>query len=224
MSELSATRRDVYSCLSICFDYPSELLIGAESVHTITKTLHSLTRICAEEALAGEARRFSQALREANNLLDLEVEYSRLFLGPFKPALYPSESIFLGRSSRESADVERADRVFLRECLALSPEFKDVPDHISVEFEFMSHLCCREIEAEESLDASAVFAYKLRQQSFLEKHIINWVPEFGERLEQATSNQFYERLASFTRQFVWWDCDRFEPPESEEVQLRLCQL
>jgi TorA maturation chaperone TorD len=179
--------------------------------------------MCAEESLADEARRFSQALREANNLLDLEVEYSRLFLGPFKPALYPSESIFLGRSSPESADVERADRVFLRECLALSPEFKDVPDHISVEFEFMSHLCCREIEAEESLDASAVFAYKLRQQSFLEKHIINWVPEFGERLEQTTSNQFYKSLAAFTRQYVWWDYDRFEAPESEK-ELRLCHL
>jgi putative dimethyl sulfoxide reductase chaperone len=223
MSELSTTRRDVYSCLSICFDYPSELIIGVESVHTITKTLGSLARMCAEESLAGDARRFSRALREANNLLDLEVEYSRLFLGPFRPALYPSESIFLGRNSRESADVERADRVFLRESLALSSEFKDVPDHISVEFEFMSHLCCREIEAEESLDASAVFAYKLRQQSFLEKHIINWVPEFGERLEQATSNQFYKSLAAFTRQYVWWDYDRFEAPESEK-ELRLCHL
>ena len=224
MSELSATRRDVYSCLSICFDYPSELIIGDASVHTITKTLQSPARMCTEECLAGDARRFSRALREANNLLDLEVEYSRLFLGPFKPALYPSESIFLGRNSRESADAECADRVFLREALALSSEFKDVPDHISVEFEFMSHLCCREIEAEESLDASAVFAYKLRQQSFLEKHIINWVPEFGKRLEQATDNEFYRSLAGFTRQFVWWDYDRFEAPQTEKGELRLCHL
>jgi TorA maturation chaperone TorD len=223
MSELSATRRDVYGCLSVCFDYPSELIIEAESVRAITKTLHSLARMCAAESLACDARRFSQALKKTNNLLDQEVEYSRLFLGPFKPALYPSESIFLGRSSRDSADVERADRAFLRESLALSPEFKDVPDHISVEFEFMSHLCSRENEAEESLDASAVFAYKLRQQSFLEKHIINWVPEFGERLQQTTSNQFYKRLANFTLQYVWWDYDRFEAPESEK-ELRLCHL
>ena len=155
MSELSATRRDVYSCLGVCFDYPT-------SIVEVDWELDSLSRPGAEEAVAGEGLTFGPRLNDANqtsgnNLLDLQVEYSRLFLGPFKPVLYPSESIFLGRNHEEAADVQRVDHIFRREGLALSPQFKDLPDHISVDFEFMSYLCGKEIEADDSQDATALF-------------------------------------------------------------------
>ena len=100
-------------------------------------------------------------------------------MGPFKPVLQPYESIFLGRNHIQPKDVSRVDEIFRREGLALSPEFKDLSDHISVDFEFMSYLCSKEIEADESQDATTFFAYQIRQQSFLENHIINWVPAFG---------------------------------------------
>jgi TorA maturation chaperone TorD len=227
MSELSATRRDVYSCLSICFDYPTSI-VEVDSVGPIAEALDSLSRPGAEEGVAGEGLPFGRLLNGANqtsgnDLLDLQVEYSRLFLGPFKPVLYPYESIFLGRNHEEAADVQRVDHIFRREGLALSPQFKDLPDHISVDFEFMSYLCSKEIEADESQDATAFFAYRLRQQSFLENHIINWVPAFAERLEQVAQIEFYRELANFTRRFVRWDHDRFEAFQSEEAEWQLCQ-
>jgi TorA maturation chaperone TorD len=87
----------------------------------------------------------------------------------------------------------------------------------------MSYLCSKEIEADESQDATAFFAYRLRQQSFLENHIINWVPAFAERLEQVAQIEFYRELANFTRRFVRWDHDRFEASQSEEAEWQLCQ-
>jgi TorA maturation chaperone TorD len=221
MSELSATRRDVYSCLSICFDYPT-------SIVEVDWALDSLSRPCAEEGVAGEGLPFGRLLNGANqtsgnDLLDLQVEYSRLFLGPFKPVLYPYESIFLGRNHEEGTDVPRVDQLFRREGLALSPQFKDLPDHISVDFEFMSYLCSKEIEADDSQDATASLACRLRQQSFLEHHIINWVPAFAEQLERVAQIKFYRELANFTRRFVRWDHDRFEAFQSEGAEWQLCQ-
>ena len=221
MSELSATRRDVYSCLGVCFDYPT-------SIVEVDWELDSLSRPGAEEAVAGEGLTFGPRLNDANqtsgnDLLDLQVEYSRLFLGPFKPVLYPSESIFLGRSHEEGTDVQRVDHIFRQEGLALSPQFKDLPDHISVDFEFMSYLCSKEIEADDSLGATASLACRLRQQSFLDNHIINWVPAFAEQLERVAQIEFYRELANFTRQFVRWDHDRFEVSQSEEAEWQLCQ-
>ena len=221
MSELSATRRDVYSCLSICFDYPT-------SIVEVDWALDSLSRPCAEEGAAGEGLQFGRVQNGANqtpgnDLLDLQVEYSRLFLGPFKPVLHASESIFLGRSHEEGTDVQRVDHIFRQEGLALSPQFKDLPDHISVDFEFMSYLCSKEIEADDSLGATASLACRLRQQSFLDNHIINWVPAFAEQLERVAQIEFYRELANFTRQFVRWDHDRFEASQSEEAEWQLCQ-
>jgi TorA maturation chaperone TorD len=221
MSQLSATRRDVYSCLSVSFDYPT-------SIVEVDWALDSLSRPCAEEGVAGEGLQFGRVQNGANqtsgnDLLDLQVEYSRLFLGPFKPVLYLAESIFLSRNHEAAADVQRADHIFRREGLALSPQFKDLPDHISVDFEFMSYLCSKEIEADESKDATAFSAYRLRQQSFLENHIINWVPALAERLERVAQIEFYRELANFTRRFVRWDHDRFEVSQSEEAEWQLCQ-
>jgi TorA maturation chaperone TorD len=227
MSELSATRRDVYSCLSICFDYPTSI-VGVDSVGPIVEALDALSRLGAEEGVAGKGRLFSRLFNGANqtsgnNLLDLQVEYSRLFLGPFKPVLYPYESIFLSRNHEEAADVQRVDQLFRREGLGLSPQFKDLPDHISVDFEFMSYLCGKEIEADDSQDAAASLAYRLRQQSFLEHHIINWVPAFAAQLERVAQIKFYRELANFTRRFVRWDHDRLEAFQSEGAEWQLCQ-
>jgi len=221
MNEITATRRDVYGCLSICFDYPT-------SIVEVDWALDSLSRPCAEEGFAGEELPFGRLLPGANqtsgnDLLDLQVEYSRLFLGPFKPVLYPSESIFLGRNREEATDVPRVDQLFRRDGLALSPQFKDLPDHISVDFEFMSYLCSKEIEADDSQDATALLAYRLRQQSFLKHHIINWVPAFAEQLERVAQIKFYRELANFTRRFVRWDHDRLEAFQSEGAEWQLCQ-
>jgi anaerobic sulfite reductase subunit A len=94
-------------------------------------------------------------------------------------------------------------REYLEGGLKLAPGFKDSPDHISLEFEFMSHLC--EKEKMDAHDATAVFDYRQQQRSFLGNHIVNWVPAFLATVERSAVVSFYKLLARIAREFVVWD-------------------
>jgi TorA maturation chaperone TorD len=219
MIELSAIRSNMYGCLSLCFDYPSEALVDPASAAIIAQTLEPLSRLCRQEPLAAEAAGFQAVLlmdlaQRNHQLVELQVEYSRLFIGPFKPEVYPYESVFLHRFGSDAEAIQELLSLYRHEGLTLAPDFKERPDHISLELEFMAHLCSMEIEAGESQNSETESAYRQRQQMFLKDHIMNWVPALSSLVEEATVVEFYRQLARLTREFVIWDYGHCEASDS----------
>ena len=86
--------------------------------------------------------------------------------------------------------------------LDTSKTFKDAPDHIGAELEFMYYLIFKEIEAFANADIERAIGFVQRQKSFLEDHLMAWVPEFANSITENAENPFYLNLAKATETFL----------------------
>ena len=76
-------------------------------------------------------------------------------------------------------------------------------DHISVEFEFMYFLACKEAYGLENKDAQDKIAIVTdAQKKFVREHIAMWVPLFTKFLEKKAKTGFYKETSQLTRAFV----------------------
>ncbi len=137
---------------------------------------------------------------------DLAVEYTRLFLGPGQhiPA---NESIHHERNDADWGRYWGASTVEVKKFiesagLEYRTDYKDMPDHISVEFEFMQKVI--EKERDEWKDGNverALYCMKM-EKKFIEEHIARWVPLFCKKIITAAKLPFYRDIARVTKDFV----------------------
>jgi TorA maturation chaperone TorD len=142
---------------------------------------------------------------EAELLEDLAVEYTHLFLGPGKH-ISPHESVHHQREDGQWGKLWGASTVEVKRFieatgLTYNEEFKGLPDHISVEFEFMQQLTLREEKAWKE-DPGQAQACRQVEKKFIEEHLIRWVPAFCEMVIQEAESPFYHAMAALTRSFI----------------------
>jgi TorA maturation chaperone TorD len=203
--------RDLYQRLSLCFDYPGFWLINEEASLAIGDTFRRLVSTPKLERLEEEVRRLdgllvSVRLGGTTQLTELQIEYTRLFVGAGRPEIYPYECCFLGKGA---PGVNRElMRLYSQEGLGIAPNFKELADHVSTELAFSGHLCRKQVEAIRSNQRELISACAKKQRAFLLIHLMPWVPEFTRQVERATVIDFYQSLARITREFVLWDFER----------------
>ena len=103
----------------------------------------------------------------------------------------------------------------------LSANFRDVPDHIAAELEFMYFLVFKEIQALENSDVDTTIDYFEKQRAFLREHLGAWVFEFADSIEKGAETEFYKNLARATKALVRHDLDHLSElalPEASSVQ------
>ncbi|MEE8433139.1 MAG: molecular chaperone TorD family protein [Candidatus Desulfatibia sp.] len=142
----------------------------------------------------------------AELLEDLAVEYTRLFLGPGKH-ISPHESVHHQREDGQwgmlwGASTVEAKKFIEATGLSYTDDYKGMPDHISVEFEFMQQLTLREEQAWKAADAARAGACRQVEKKFIEEHLIRWVPAFCEMVIQEAELPFYQAVAILTRSFI----------------------
>ena len=86
--------------------------------------------------------------------------------------------------------------------LRLSPGL--MPDHITVELEFMHYLAFKETEAGRSGDD--VESYLRAQKDFLDRHLGSWLPALQAAMRAQRPLPFYRALVRLAARFV--ECDR----------------
>ncbi len=132
---------------------------------------------------------------------ELEIEYNRLFVGPGHVLCPPYESVYrkdrppLERGLVMGPSVVDVQRRYLEAGLQKSKDYKDLPDHIAVELEFMHYLCLK--EAEEMNEN-----WVKMQRDFLRMHIKPWYREFVRCIEKHTKSEFYLTLAEELEKFL----------------------
>ncbi len=138
---------------------------------------------------------------------ELAIEYTRLFLGPGHH-ISPHESVHHELTDGRKwgtlwGDSTAEVKEFIESSgLELRPDANLIPDHISVELEFMQLLTKHEVETIRRGDKEAIQACHGMQRHFLEKHLSKWMPKFcGEVIERA-ENSFYRQIAEFAKSFV----------------------
>ncbi|MDH4027402.1 MAG: molecular chaperone TorD family protein [Nitrospirota bacterium] len=134
---------------------------------------------------------------------ELAVEYARLFVGPNEMTAPPYGSMYLdGEKTIMGDSTMEVIRMYQEEGLARDSEFKDLPDHIAVELEFMYYLNFKGMKAQEQSDDKNLQEFTAKQEIFLHKLLRSWVPQFCDKIKKGTDNNFYKALAGCLYTFI----------------------
>ena len=186
-------RANSYRILADCYYRPDDELL---------KTLESFDPEAFEESLL-------IVVRSAPRADDIErhiVDYSKLFVGPFKLLAPPYGSVYLEDGKFMGDSTLDAGNLYGLEGLDIV--IKDAPDHISVELEFMYFLVLAEAEARQNDNLEEAARLHDRQVSFLRVHLGSWVSEFAENIEQHSETEFYKTLGLATKNYILEDMAR----------------
>lgn len=165
------------AALAMALDHPTEALIHRELDNPL---LCALARSAAREAKSPLAQVFDalwEALDAGPPLQQLALEHTRLFLGPRAPRLQPYEHALGGRTPGGG----ELPAVYAREDFGVSPGFKDHPDHLCIELEFMAQL---------------LQSGRLAQAAdFARAHLSPLLAHIAPRLRDETRHPFYRIVA-----------------------------
>lgn len=153
-----------------------------------------------DEAGAGSGLQASivGAMQCGESLDTLNSEYTALFIGPATPPAPPWESVFVSHDAllfQESTLTVR--EAYLDEGFRAAGYPHEPDDHIATELDFMAALANRALHACESGDIELCRKTLISQSRFLEEHLLVWVREFSDRLNEVDGiSSFYPSFAS----------------------------
>ena len=162
------------------------------------------------QAAAGVAPDVSDAVDalgtafEAQPLQDLQVDYTALFLSPAGAAATPYASLWIaGNDPALAQETMRGVIGFYAEAgFEIDDDFRDLPDHIAAELEFLYALIFREARAQVSGDlADELAAIELRLR-FVRLHFGHWVNRLTEAMRTSAQTGFYRALADVTERVI----------------------
>lgn len=189
-------RMTAFRLLSDCFFLPDAGL--SEKLENLE---FNMRNVC--EAAIEWVQNMRKEFKAGADLEPLKVDFSKLFVGPYKLSAAPYGSVYLESERKMMGDSTQDARNRYREAgLDTAKTFKDAPDHISAELEFMYYLIFKEIEAFASSDIEEAIDFIQKQKSFLEDHLMAWVPAFAETIIEFSENPFYTNLANATTAFL----------------------
>jgi TorA maturation chaperone TorD len=192
------TKEDCFRLLSACFYEPQKKLFLEENLFgNLTEGLRRVSPRASDFSAAMEKSIHNYTAEE------LSVEYSKLFVGPFELLAPPYGSVYLDEGRRVMGDsTMKVIETYQEEGLSKNDDFKDLPDHIAVEMEFVSYLIYKEREAAQRADIDTARQYVKKQEYFLDTYLRPWVPLFCEKIKERTENSFYSALADCVSTFI----------------------
>jgi TorA maturation chaperone TorD len=129
--------------------------------------------------LARQARRLGKAF-SSDRLENLLVDYTRLFLGPVRALAQPYASVWMNGETPVLPMYAEAG-------FEIDESFRDLPDHIAVELEFLYLLIHRDDD--------------LRRR-VLAEHLGRWIPAFTQAVWTGAASAFYRELVVLTDRMI----------------------
>lgn len=155
-----------------------------------------------DDALVAPARSLGEAFRTTDRQT-LLLDYTRLFLGPMEVLAKPYGSVWLDAEKTLMGDSTLAVLDLYREAdFEMDEDFKELPDHVAVELEFLYLLIFRGNEALRAGDATRYEQARDLKQRFVARHLGLWVGQFSEAMKAGAQSRFYRELADLTNRFV----------------------
>ena len=194
-AELAQARSEVYGLLARVFRAEPDAELG--------RFLQKVETARTLEGLGFPVSDCFPDVTEEQLLEDLAVEYARLFVGPGpRISLYESVNANPGSHSEAALWSERTVKVknFIESSgLSYAKEFAGLPDHVSVELEFMQRVAAHEAEAHlAGRDAEAQTLFHI-QQAFFNEHIGDWLPTLCEKVIANAKEPFYIAMAELSK-------------------------
>jgi putative dimethyl sulfoxide reductase chaperone len=195
LAESDLAREELCRFLAGCYyepgpEFAEERLF--ESIAAAAKRVHP--------ELAAHAQRLAAAFAAAP-LEALLVDYTRLFVGAPQALAKPYASVWLsGQPELMQDSVDALLQMYAQGGFDIDPGFKDLPDHVAVELEFL-YLLNHQINRAQA-DHEGLEALQVLRSSFLEGHLGRWLGGFILAVHDHAQTDFYRELAEFTELFV----------------------
>ncbi len=191
-----SSRMTAFRILSDCFFLPDPGL--SEKLEDLE---FNMTNVC--ETAVPLIQNMRKEFKTYADLKPLTVDFAKLFVGPYQLSAAPYGSVYLEGERKMMGNSTLDVRERYRDAgLDTAKTFKDAPDHISAELEFMHYLIFKEIESFSNSDPATAIGYVQKQKSFLEDHLMAWVPEFAGSIVEHAETRFYQNLAKTTKAFL----------------------
>ena len=176
----------------------------------IGNSRYSRLEVCATKPDCAGLEDFSRAAR---------LEFTNLFLVPGGQHIAPYESVF--RDTREiegkeisgmlmgqsALDVQQWYRLA---ALEISSDFKELPDHIGLEFHYLAYLCDREQAFGDAGDYAKQTRAREMQRDFLKAHVLSWLGDLAEKIRAKAALPLYPAIASLAVEFCQNDLATLE--------------
>jgi putative dimethyl sulfoxide reductase chaperone len=195
-NSFTSLREDVYRLLAACYYPPTAELIA----ENCCASLAALLKQSVPDA-ASHAKEAAQVMGVA--LEPLTVENARLFIGPFQLVAPPYGSLYLDDAKTVMGESTVRVAALYQSCgLQLADDFFELPDHITVELEFMSYLAYQERAAILAGKTDEANRQVARQRDFLAVYLLPWLQPFTQAIINDGESPFYQELALCTAAFV----------------------
>lgn len=193
----AVAREDLSRFLSACFYEPTPMFAEEHMFESMREAARHLN-----PELADRVRRLGEAFASQDQQT-LLVDYSRLFLGPVNPLARPYGSFWLTGESPLMQDSTMAVLGLYSEGgFDIDEEFRDLPDHVAVELEFLYVLTFRHHQAMRDGDRAAGAAVATLRQRFLAEHLGAWITPFTNAMRDGAETAFYRELAELTQHWI----------------------
>jgi TorA maturation chaperone TorD len=195
--ERDAARADLSRLLAACFYEPGPELAEERVFDSIAGAAALI-----DPRLEPEARKLGAAFAGARRE-DLLVDYTRLFLGPVKALAQPYGSAWLDADAGLMRDSTMAVAALYAEGgFEIADEFRELPDHVAAELEFLYLLRFKIAQARMAGDAAALAAADGLRRRFLQQHVGAWIGPFSTAVRAGAQTDFYRVLGALTERFV----------------------
>ncbi len=201
MISLASQRANVYGLLA--------MLYRQELTPDLLEEIRSPELLDLLSQWGGELEDDFLGRPEGELLEEMAVEYARLFLGPGRH-ISPHESVHHEREDGQWGQLWGPATVEVKKSiegtgLRYETGYRGLPDHISVQLEFLEALTRREENAWTKGDEEGAQRCLDMERRFLDEHLIRWVPAFCDKVITAAELSFYRTLASVTKRFIEFD-------------------
>lgn len=206
LAQLAPARQRVWQFLSdTCLQPPDERTVDQATRLLRTDALDGLLSDDARTRLRDAAATMPDPAA-ADPLHTLRREFMDLFKVPGGRYLTPYESVY--RDTREIAgkpvrgllmgpSAIAVQKWYRLAALEISPDYKDLPDHIGLEFAYLAWLCHKEQQFASPADQPRRRRAWEMQRDFLANHVLAWLPALRDRVLDRARHPFYPLIAEF---------------------------
>lgn len=189
-------RADLCRLVAACYYEPCAEFVEERLLDSLVATAEHV-----DEGLARRAARLRETF-QAQDLQELLVDYARLFLGPPQALAKPYASVWAAPSQPGEDPTVAVLGMYAEAGLEVGDDFRELPDHVAAELEFLYLLIHRRAAATQVNDgAEGKVAEQIRDR-FVAQHLARWIPPFAQAVVAGAQTPFYAELARLTEELV----------------------